>query len=123
MKRYLAVYKGTAAARPQWEDLSESKRKELEARGMKAWTDWTAKNEEAIEDRERRSVRPSVRPSRESTPVAAVRCGLAHIKRDTASNTALEPAPGLGRGALRAHHPLSTRSTRRGAMTSSVRTP
>ncbi len=46
----MAVYKGTAAARSQWEDLSESKRKELEAKGMKAWTDWAAKNEEAIED-------------------------------------------------------------------------
>jgi hypothetical protein len=42
MKKFLAIYVGTAAAheKARWNELPEGQRKELEARGMKAWGDW-----------------------------------------------------------------------------------
>ena len=52
MKKFLAVYMGTGAARSnaQWAKLDESKRKEIEAKGIKAWMDWGATNAGAIVD-------------------------------------------------------------------------
>ena len=40
MKKFLAVYMGSAVARAEWDKLDESKRREREAAGMKAWGDW-----------------------------------------------------------------------------------
>jgi hypothetical protein len=53
MKKFLAVYMGTSAARSnaQWNRLTESERKEIEAKGMKAWMDWGTVNAAAIVDR------------------------------------------------------------------------
>jgi hypothetical protein len=52
MKRVLAIYIGTEAARAksQWEKLSEEKRKSLEAEGMQAWMEWGTVNAAAIVD-------------------------------------------------------------------------
>jgi hypothetical protein len=52
MKKFLAVYIGTQAAleRAKWNDLSQEKRKELEASGMNAWMEWGTVNAEAIVD-------------------------------------------------------------------------
>jgi hypothetical protein len=52
MKKFLAVYMGTSAARSnaQWNKLTESERKEIEAKGMKAWMDWGTVNAAAIVD-------------------------------------------------------------------------
>jgi hypothetical protein len=52
MKRFLAIYIGTAHARSsaQWDQMDSTKRKALEAEGMKAWMDWGATHAAAIVD-------------------------------------------------------------------------
>jgi hypothetical protein len=46
MKKFMAVYIGTAGAleRSNWEKMDPAKRQALEAEGMKAWGDWMAKH-------------------------------------------------------------------------------
>ena len=52
MKRFLAVYIGTAAAleKARWNKLDEEKRNALEASGVKAWMEWGVANSAAIVD-------------------------------------------------------------------------
>jgi hypothetical protein len=52
MKRFLAIYTGTATAfeKSQWNKMDEGKRKALEASGMKAWMEWGTVNAAAIID-------------------------------------------------------------------------
>jgi hypothetical protein len=52
MKKFLGVYMGTGAARAnaQWNELTESERKETEAKGIKAWMEWGTTNAGAIVD-------------------------------------------------------------------------
>ena len=52
MKKFLAVYVGTGAARSnaQWDKLTESERQEIQAKGIKAWMDWGTANAGAIVD-------------------------------------------------------------------------
>lgn len=50
MKKFLAIYLGTPAsfARSGWQTMDESKRKALEATGIRAWGDWMVANKSAI---------------------------------------------------------------------------
>lgn len=50
MKKFLAIYIGTATAleKSQWNKLDEAKRKEREASGIKAWGDWITANKGSI---------------------------------------------------------------------------
>lgn len=48
MKKFLAIYIGTADAFKKWNDLSESERKQREQAGMKAWGDWMTQHQQAI---------------------------------------------------------------------------
>lgn len=48
MKKFLAIYIGTADSFKKWEGLSESERKQREQAGMKAWGDWMAKYQQAV---------------------------------------------------------------------------
>jgi hypothetical protein len=52
MKKFLAIYIGTLAAHEnsRWNELSEPKRKALEASGMEAWMNWGRANAAAIVD-------------------------------------------------------------------------
>ena len=52
MKKFLAIYLGTpdAAARSKWNELSEAKRKELEASGIQAWGAWMTQHQAAVVD-------------------------------------------------------------------------
>ncbi len=52
MKKFLAVYTGSAAsrARSKWDAMDEAKRNELQASGMKAWKDWMTAHRSAIVD-------------------------------------------------------------------------
>jgi hypothetical protein len=52
MKRFLAIYVGTATAleKAQWNQLDEAKRKAREAEGMKAWMNWGTQHAAAIVD-------------------------------------------------------------------------
>ncbi len=52
MKRFLAVYIGTATAleKAQWNELDEEKREKLQAAGIKAWMEWGMANSAAIVD-------------------------------------------------------------------------
>ena len=50
MKKYCAIYLGTAAGREKWNKLDEATRKQREQQGIKAWTDWVNKNKAAIVD-------------------------------------------------------------------------
>jgi hypothetical protein len=48
VKKFLAVYMGSAAARAEWDKLDEHKRKERESAGMKAWGDWMTTHKAAL---------------------------------------------------------------------------
>ena len=50
MKKFVAIYIGTASAIEKWKGMAESQRKEREAAGMKAWGDWMTKHQAAIVD-------------------------------------------------------------------------
>jgi len=52
MKKFLAIYLGTHAAREAsgWNNLDPAKRKEREAAGIKAWGDWMTMNQAAVVD-------------------------------------------------------------------------
>jgi hypothetical protein len=50
MKKFLAIYIGTATAhdKSQWDKMDEGKRKELQASGIKAWGNWMTVNKAAV---------------------------------------------------------------------------
>ena len=50
MKKFLAVYVGTAAAleKSGWPTMDAAKRQKLEASGMKAWSEWMTAHRSAI---------------------------------------------------------------------------
>lgn len=50
MKKFLAIYIGTAAAREKsaWNTMDEAKRKKMEAAGIEAWGAWMVANKAAI---------------------------------------------------------------------------
>jgi len=50
MKKFLAIYIGTASAleRSGWNRMDETKRKKLEESGIKAWKEWMMANKAAI---------------------------------------------------------------------------
>jgi hypothetical protein len=51
MKKFLAIYLGTASAyETEWKTMDEVKRKKLEASGFKAWGEWMTANQAAIVD-------------------------------------------------------------------------
>jgi hypothetical protein len=52
MKKFLAIYIGTAETfeKSGWKTMDETKRKEREASGIKAWRDWMTANQAAIID-------------------------------------------------------------------------
>ena len=50
MKKFLAIYTGTPAGREKWNALDQTKRKEREQAGMKAWHEWGAKHQKVILD-------------------------------------------------------------------------
>jgi hypothetical protein len=52
MKKFLAIYIGTAAAleKARWNELDEESRKALDATGVKAWEAWEVANSAAIVD-------------------------------------------------------------------------
>lgn len=50
MKKFLAIYLGTAANVARWKAMDEAKRKELETAGMAAWSKWATDNAKSITD-------------------------------------------------------------------------
>ncbi len=48
MKKFLAIYLGSASGRSEWTNMDEAKRKKLEASGIKAWGDWMTTHKAAI---------------------------------------------------------------------------
>lgn len=52
MKKFLAIYTGSEAAREraQWDKLDEAKRKAVQAEGIKAWMQWGTTHSAAIVD-------------------------------------------------------------------------
>lgn len=50
MKKFLAIYTGSASALGKWKLMDEVKRKQQEDAGKKAWGKWVAANEQAIVD-------------------------------------------------------------------------
>jgi len=51
MKRFMAIYLGSQAARSKWDRLSEEERKERQTAGMRAWRDWMAKHGGSVVER------------------------------------------------------------------------
>ncbi len=50
MKRFVAVYTGSAAAAEKWSQLGAEERKARESAGMEAWGKWVSKHQAAIVD-------------------------------------------------------------------------
>ncbi|MDB5244564.1 MAG: hypothetical protein JWN18_434 [Parcubacteria group bacterium] len=50
MKKFLAVFLGSAEAMDEWKTLDEAVRKERERAGMMAWGEWMTENAESIVD-------------------------------------------------------------------------
>lgn len=50
MKKFMAIYTGTAASRTEWDKLSAEERTSRQAAGMRAWREWGATHREAIVD-------------------------------------------------------------------------
>jgi YCII-related domain len=50
MKRFVAIYLGSASALAQWKATDDGKRKEQEKAGMDAWMKWAKENEASIVD-------------------------------------------------------------------------
>jgi hypothetical protein len=50
MKKFLAIYTGSAASRKEWEALSEDKRREREKAGTEAWMKWVQAHQDVILD-------------------------------------------------------------------------
>ena len=50
MKKYLAVYYGTAAAMAEWAKLSEAAKLDRQKEGVKTWSNWAQKNSKLIVD-------------------------------------------------------------------------
>ena len=52
MKKFLAVFVGTAESRERagWDQMDPAKRQALEAKGIKAWGDWVATHAKVIVD-------------------------------------------------------------------------
>lgn len=48
MKKYMAVFLGSAEAIAKWDALDETTRKDREQKGIAAWYAWANKNEKAI---------------------------------------------------------------------------
>ena len=50
LKKFLAVYLGSASAIAKWKEMTEEKRKTLETAGLQAWKKWVATNDKVIVD-------------------------------------------------------------------------
>jgi len=50
MKKYLAVFLGTAASMEKWKQMPEAERKAKEKTGMEAWMKWVNDNQKSIVD-------------------------------------------------------------------------
>jgi hypothetical protein len=50
VKKFLAVYLGSASGIDAWKKLDEDKRKRQEAAGMEAWMNWGTANQKSIVD-------------------------------------------------------------------------
>ena len=50
MKKFLAVYLGSASGIDAWKKMDEDKRKQQEAAGMEAWMKWGTANQKSIVD-------------------------------------------------------------------------
>ena len=52
MKKFLAIYVGTAGARDraQWDKMDEKQRKAIEGKGIDAWMEWGTTHSGAIVD-------------------------------------------------------------------------
>ncbi|HEY2590495.1 MAG TPA: hypothetical protein VGI35_02795 [Steroidobacteraceae bacterium] len=50
MKKFIAIYTGTAAGRAEWERLSAEERNSRQAAGMRAWREWGTTHRDAIVD-------------------------------------------------------------------------
>ena len=48
MKKFMAIYLGSANAMSGWEKFSEAERKQKEAAGMKAWGDWMTTHQKSV---------------------------------------------------------------------------
>ncbi len=50
MKKFMAIYTGSAAAFDKWKAMDEEQRKQQEKAGKEAWEKWVTTNEKSIVD-------------------------------------------------------------------------
>ena len=48
MKKFMAIYLGSASASSGWEKLTEAERSQKQAAGMKAWGDWMTTHQKSV---------------------------------------------------------------------------
>jgi hypothetical protein len=48
MKKFVAIYLGSADAMSSWAKMGEAERTQKEAAGMKAWGDWMTTNQKSV---------------------------------------------------------------------------
>ena len=98
MKKFVAIYLGSANAMSGWEKLSEAERNQRQAAGMKAWGDWMTKNAASIVD----TGGPLGRTKKVS------RTGVADTRNNLAGYVILEAASHEAAAALFEGHPHFT---------------
>ena len=98
MKKFLAIYMGSASAIADWKKLDEEKRREREAAGMEAWTKWGTVNQTAIVD--------------QGAPLGKTKLiskqGISDIKNELAAYTIVQADSHEAAAKIFEHHPHFT---------------
>ena len=95
MKKFLAIYLGSAEAFARWKAMDEQKRKEREKAGMDAWMKWSTENGKAIVD--------------QGTPLGKTKRinakGISDIKNEIAAYTIVQAESHEAAAKLFVNHP------------------
>ncbi len=98
MKRFLAIYLGSAAAMAKWSSLPEHELRELQAAGGRAWNEWVDRNKDSIVD----TGSPLGRTKNVST------AGVLDVKNDMAAFTVVQAESHEAAAKLFKNHPHFT---------------
>ena len=98
MKKFMAVYTGSAAAMEKWKNLDEATRKQREKAGMAAWMKWATTNQKSIVDQGS----PLGKTKRISSQ------GIADIRNEMAAYTVVEAETHEAAAKLFENHPHFT---------------
>ena len=98
MKKFVAIYLGSASTMEAWNKLDEAQRKQRETAGMEAWGKWVQANQAAIVD--------MGSPLGKTKRISAQ--GIADIRNDMAAYTIVQAASHAAAAKLFENHPHFT---------------